>query len=613
MNTRAVTYARVSGDDRGREGRNLAGQVEMCREYALQQGWIIVAELAEDDRGASGAAFELPQLNKVREMARNKEFDVLVVREIDRLSRKLAKQLVVEEELSRMGVAIVYVLADYANSPEGRLSKHIRATIAEYEREKIMERMIRGRLLKVRAGHVLVHSTPPYGYKVEKNDAGKTTLVADEDEARIVRAVFDWYVNGYNGERITIGGIAKKLTEMGVPTRLDTLPRSGGSKKRGWAVWGRSSVAKILKSEVYIGKWYYRKDNHSKEEWLPIDVPPLISEELWFQTRKIGERNKALGRANRKHQYLLTGHIWCGLCGSRMNGHPGFWTSKNASGYNLYYRCTAHDGTKANLKCSMPQFRLEPVDDAVWHWITDFLTNPQELEQGMADYQAEQEVKNERVIERVAIIDELLADHQAQLNRVLDLYLGGEFPKEMLVEKKTRLEETIRSLENEKLDLIDFVEKKSLSPEQYEDIQEFSRKILEGINLISCEFETKRRIIELLDLQVVCMIDEDGNKFVNLKCILGSDQYDLSTGTGGRTWGGLAGWRGRRRWSSGSTPRSRSPAVPRGRRAPEPPPGRARSGGCRRARAQAWTGSCAACAARCRSALRQPGSACRLR
>jgi site-specific DNA recombinase len=162
----------------------------MCREYVLQQGWTLVAELAEDDRGASGAAFELPQLNTIREMARNKEFDVLVVREIDRLSRKLAKQLVVEEELTRMGVEIVYVLADYDDSPERRLSKHIRATIAEYEREKIMERMIRGRLLKVRAGHVLVHSTPPYGYQVAKSQSGKTTLAPEESEAKIVRIIF---------------------------------------------------------------------------------------------------------------------------------------------------------------------------------------------------------------------------------------------------------------------------------------------------------------------------------------------------------------------------------------------------------------------------------------
>jgi hypothetical protein len=58
----------------------------------------------------------------------------------------------------------------------------------------------------------------------------------------------------------------------------------------------------------------------------------------------------------------------------------------------------------------------------------------------MTVYQAEQEVKNERIIERLAIIDELLADHKAQLNRILDLYLEGNFPKELLVEKKARLE-----------------------------------------------------------------------------------------------------------------------------------------------------------------------------
>lgn len=96
MTKRAVLYARVSGDDRHRDDRNLIGQLDMCREYAEQHGYEIVDELAEDDRGASGAAFDLPQLTKVREMARERVFDVLVVREIDRLSRSLAKQLIVE-------------------------------------------------------------------------------------------------------------------------------------------------------------------------------------------------------------------------------------------------------------------------------------------------------------------------------------------------------------------------------------------------------------------------------------------------------------------------------------------------------------------------------------
>ena len=77
------------------------------------------------------------------------------------------------------------------------------------------------------------------------------------------------------------------------------------------------------------------------------------------------------------------------------------------------------------------------------------------------------------------------------------------------------------------------VEKKSLTSEQYEHIREFSRKIVEGINLVSCDFETRRQMIELLDIQLVCMLDDDGNKFVNLKWILASAQYDLSTGTHG--------------------------------------------------------------------------------
>jgi len=65
MAKRAILYARVSGADRGKDGRNLEGQLEMSRDYALAHGWEIVAELAEDDRGASGASFDLEKLPNV--------------------------------------------------------------------------------------------------------------------------------------------------------------------------------------------------------------------------------------------------------------------------------------------------------------------------------------------------------------------------------------------------------------------------------------------------------------------------------------------------------------------------------------------------------------------
>ena len=152
MSKRAVLYARVSGDDRDNDGRNLAGQLDMCREYAINKGYSIVAELHEDDRGASGASFNLPQLLKAQDLASAGTYDVLVTREIDRFARSLAKQLIVEEELKRHGVRVEYVLGDYPETPEGQLMKNIKATIAEYERLKIRERVIRGRRLHARAG-----------------------------------------------------------------------------------------------------------------------------------------------------------------------------------------------------------------------------------------------------------------------------------------------------------------------------------------------------------------------------------------------------------------------------------------------------------------------------
>jgi len=111
--------------------------------------WQIVEELAEDDRGAEGASFDLPQLKRILEMAKARLVDVVVVREIDRFSRSLAKQLIIEEELKRRGVRIEYTMAEYPDTPEGSLMKNIKASIAEYERLKISERVVRGRRLKV--------------------------------------------------------------------------------------------------------------------------------------------------------------------------------------------------------------------------------------------------------------------------------------------------------------------------------------------------------------------------------------------------------------------------------------------------------------------------------
>ncbi|MBD3314139.1 hypothetical protein GF345_06870 [Candidatus Woesearchaeota archaeon] len=527
MMRKAVLYARVSGDDRGTDGRNLDSQLEMCRAYAQERDYIIKVELAEDDRGASGAEIDLPQLNRVRDMAHAGEFEVLVVRELDRLSRNLAKQLIVEQELKRAGVDIEYVLGEYPDTPEGNLMKHVRATIAEFEREKIVERNTRGRRDMVRRGQIMLHGNEaPYGYQL--SDDG-TTLVESGPEARIVRLVFQWYTEGdETGKRLSSVGIAKRLTEMQVPTWMDLHRDSGGHKKRGYGEWSYATILKMLHSEVYIGTWHYGKHRPSglndRKDWVSMEVPSLISEETWEWAQKQSKKNRIMARRHTKTDYLLRCLLTCGRCGRSI----GALTTRDGDKSYSYYMCygRANHRLSPGDKCLLPYFRVDHVDAVVWEWVKSFLMDPKALIQGLEAQQKKTEESCHPARERLAAIEDLLADNHRQMERLVDLYLSGDFPREMLVEHKTRLEGIIEALEKERTNLVTRLEVQMITAEQVVTITDFARKIASGLDEAEKSFEARRRIIELLDVTGT-LTEEDGDKVVYVQCVIGDKALSI--------------------------------------------------------------------------------------
>ena len=110
MGKRAVLYARVAALG---SRRRLENQLQMGRKYAQENGYAVVAELKED-AGVSGITLDRRQLNRVREMARAGQFDVLVIRGPDRLSRDHGKLLTLEKELKRAGVEIECIEGPHA-------------------------------------------------------------------------------------------------------------------------------------------------------------------------------------------------------------------------------------------------------------------------------------------------------------------------------------------------------------------------------------------------------------------------------------------------------------------------------------------------------------------
>ena len=232
-------------------------------------------------------------------------------------------------------------------------------------------------------------------------------------------------------------------------------------------------------------------------------------------------------RRKPKYNYLMARRLTCGSCGARVPGFPSH--SVTSKKVNLYYQCRAtHD--EYVRECTLQKsFRAGEVDAAVWGWVKTLLLDPAALAHGLEDYQDEQARRNAPLTERVKVIDGLLADNRAQLGRLLDLYLAGEFAKELLTERKIKLEATIGALERERANLATHLKAQTLTEEQIRTLQDFAGQVSTALAAAEANFAVRRQLIEMLNVEGTLALEE-GEKVVYVRCLLtgpdiGPDRY----------------------------------------------------------------------------------------
>lgn len=526
---RAILYARVSGADLANEGRNLRGQLEMCRKYALAHGWTVIAELAEDDRGASATRLDLPQLNHILERARRREFDVLVVRELDRISRSLPKQLLVEELLSKAGVQIEYVLGDYPDTPEGRFMKYVRGAVAELERLKMQERSERGILHAVRAGSTLVYERPPYGYHVVKRNH-KFQLQIREDEARIIRLIFAWFIEGDNdGHPLTLSKIAEKLTGMGVPTYAQSRPQITWHLRYPGR-WYSSSVRKILTNRTYKGEWHYRKVRKSNgkrrpatpEEQILVAVPAIVHPATWEIAYEKCESTRQQTQRRRRRSYLLTGFIWCDACNERAFG------GISGNGDCTYYTCLIRARPRFYMRtCRTTRFRCEPVDVAVWTWIESLLSNVEVWQAALHDLQTRREEQSAILRAQLAVLHAQVQELESQEEGLLDQYLTRSLDKRSWLRQHATLQRRLEPVRAEQTELQAELAEVALEEEHIQATHRQAAQRLARIPVEGQTYEFKRELFALVDLQVRLCLDAEENHYVQVRCVFGETTFRM--------------------------------------------------------------------------------------
>jgi site-specific DNA recombinase len=241
--THIAIYARVSSDQQVQQG-TIDSQLAAVQKFATENGLKVDPDLIFADNGVSGATLARPKLDALRDRAVAGEIDQILILAPDRLARKHSHQLMLVEEFKKLGVEISFVNRPIAASPEDQLLLQVQGVIAEYEREKIVERNRRGKLHKAQAGKVCVLSGAPYGYVyLQATEAEDARYEIHEREAEVVKQVFHLLVD----QHLSLGAIARKLTLDRVPTRRDV------------GRWERSVIWAMLRNPAYTGRAAYRK------------------------------------------------------------------------------------------------------------------------------------------------------------------------------------------------------------------------------------------------------------------------------------------------------------------------------------------------------------------
>ena len=409
---RCAIYARYSCELS--RPSSIEDQVYTCRrDCARHDGWVVVEEWVVADREVSGRSLAgRDAMDALKKAAKRKPrpFDCVLIDDTSRFGRNLGDVIKLAEFFEYYGVFLHFVSPPLDSSdPNFDQLLIFKGMMDQQHSVGLADKVRRGHHGRVRKGYNA--GSAPYGYRnvPEPDPNGKgdgligVQLQIIEEQAKVVRRIFEMYVNGSS-----LDGIARVLRSEGV-----TAPKP--PRKNSARGWSGEGITEILRNKKYIGVCEWGRttsvlDPESgrfvaratpQEEWVYGKNPNwrIISDDLWERAQKERELRRHFGaarlgglsRTSRSREYLFSGLIFCCLCGRSISITDG-------SGDDGRYGCAAHryKGACANGLT----IRRRKLQDQVLRWLTRELLQGVRLDEAITSFQ-------NRVQERVAELREL--------------------------------------------------------------------------------------------------------------------------------------------------------------------------------------------------------------
>ena len=485
----AVIYARYSSSSQREE--SIEGQVKECTTFAERHGYKIIGTYT--DRAISGTTDNRPQFQQMIKDSKRKVFDTVIVWKLDRFARNRFDSASYKNQLKKNGVRVISATEAISEGAEGILLESMLEGMAEWFSEDLKTKVVRG--LRVNAekckwnGGVL-----PIGYKVDEDQ----NILLDAEAAPFVLESFKMYDDGQ-----TITDIMNYLNEHGI------------TNNKGKPVT-YNIIHRMLRNRRYIGEYAFQ------DIVIPDGFPVIIPQDLFDRVQERLEKNrKAPARAKAEENYLLTTKLFCGHCGTSMNGESG--TGRNGT-IHRYYKC--HAAKKKLNDCKKKAVKKDLIENLVIKETMAMLMDDDMIE---AIVSMLMRIQDEETSD-LPLYEKQLRENQTAIDNIVDAIMSGLASK-ALQSKLTDLE--ARKVELETLIAEEKLEKPKISADfmtfwlhkfrQLDMTQEKHRQMLidtfvnaifvyDDKLLLTFNFKDGQRTITLADTESIA--DESGSNLV---------------------------------------------------------------------------------------------------
>ena len=419
---RIVAYLRKSRAD-GEESVEavLAKHERMIQDYCLRY---YNAELPADRIHREVQSAETiaarPVMQRIIRMIQDREIDAVLCVDLQRLSRGDLSEVGELSKLFRYTGCLIltpvrtYNIADEYDRKFFEMEIMHGNEYLEYAK-KIMGR---GRKQSVLEGNY-IGSVAPYGYTKVFVDK-KPTLAINEDEAKVVRLIYDLYISDV---KMGPTRIARQLNQYGLK------PRKGDS-------WTVGAVRNIIDNTVNIGKvtWDRRKKTQTyqdgsvstsrpwSEDYVICDGrhPAIISTDVWEKAVEVSRlRAHSSAPVNKKFSNPLSGLMYC-RCGRVMN-YGQYRVSKNSDERVPYYVCAYTTTTDCNVRSAKAEAVLALIRES--------------MEASLAFYRGKLQDSPDNSQTLRESLESELASLKKQQNRLFDLLEREIYDEQTFIER----------------------------------------------------------------------------------------------------------------------------------------------------------------------------------